>query len=329
MDQSARERNERVERSAQDEAVVRGEIGAAARLMSDLDDEIPAARERLRRLFPLTGRARIIGVTGTPGSGKSTLVDQLIRAFRQRGESVGVVAIDPSSPFGGGAILGDRLRMQRHSVDEGVFVRSLASRGHLGGLSRSTSDIVDVMDAMGKNVIIVETVGVGQDEIDIMRFADTVLVVQVPGLGDDVQAIKAGLLEIASIFVVNKSDLPGADQVVRDLEAMLGTRAPRPGLVNPEIVEIQATRGKGIAELVEAIDRHRGGSRDEDWTQVRNRRLEQRFYECMRESLFAEARRRFEASARAEAILARLRERRIDPYSAATQAIADILRWAT
>jgi len=328
MNDGACGQNEATGRQTADDAILRGEAGAAARLMRNLDDEIPAARERLRRLFPFTGRARVIGVTGSPGSGKSTLVDQLIGAFRRRGERVGVVAIDPSSPFGGGAILGDRLRMQRHSVDEGVFVRSLATRGHLGGLSRSTEDIVDVMDIMGKNVIIVETVGVGQDEVDIMRLADSVLVVQVPGLGDDVQAIKAGLLEIASIFVINKADLNGADRVVRDLEAMLAIKAPHLGVGNPEIVKTEATRGNGIAELVEAVDRHYGNLHRKDWEQIRQRRLEQRFYDCLRDVLFAEACRRFKVSAQADAILARLRERQIDPYSAATLAIAEIIHRA-
>ena len=325
MDEATRERNEPTERLTADDAILRGDVGAAARLMRNLDDELPAARERLKRLYPYTGRARVIGVTGSPGSGKSTLVDQLIGAYRRRGERVGVVAIDPSSPFGGGAILGDRLRMQRHSSDDGVFVRSLATRGHLGGLSRSTGDIVDVMDIMGKNVIIVETVGVGQDETDIMRVADTVLVVQVPGLGDDVQAIKAGLLEIASIFVVNKADLPGTDRVVGDLEAMLATRAPRHGIADPEIVRTEATRGKGIAELVEAADRRFDSLSGKDREPIRYRRLEQRFYDCLRDVLFAEACRRFEVSAQAESILVRLREREIDPYSAATLAIAEII----
>lgn len=319
--------SKRIDGASADEAILRGDVGAAARLMSDLDDEIPAARARLRGLYAHTGRAHIVGVTGAPGSGKSTLVDQLIGAYRQRGDSVGVVAIDPSSPFGGGAILGDRLRMQRHSVDEGVFVRSLASRGHLGGLSRSTGDIVDVMDAMGKDVIIVETVGVGQDEIEIMGFADTVVVVQVPGLGDDIQAIKAGLLEIASIFVVNKCDLDGADMVVRDLEAMLSTRTARPGRATPEIAKTQATRGKGVPELLSAMDRHRAGAGGIDWKATRAKRLEQRFYDSMRHALFAEARRRFELGAEAASILESLRARRIDPASAAALAIEQLIAW--
>lgn len=307
------------------QAVLRGEIGAAARLMRDLDDGVPAARERLRQLFPLTGRAHILGVTGAPGAGKSSLTDQLIGAFRARGQTVGVVAIDPSSPFGGGAILGDRVRMQRHSLDPGVFVRSLATRGHLGGLSRSTSDIVDVMDAMGKDVVIVETVGVGQDEIDIMRLAETTLVVQVPGLGDDVQAIKAGILEIASIFVVNKADLEGADTVVRHLTAMLETRSARPGAHRPEIVKTEATRGRGISELVAAIDRHRDLMKGEGGEDRQRQRLERRFLDHLRDILLARGQARLSATSRGEDILNALAARSVDPFTAANRAADAIL----
>jgi LAO/AO transport system kinase len=201
-----------------------GDRRAGARLMRALDDERPAAREALRALFPATGRAYRLGLTGNPGAGKSTLADQLVGAYRARGLRVGVVAVDPTSPFSGGAILGDRIRMQRHALDPDVFIRSLATRGALGGLSRSTGDVVDVLDAMGHDVVLIETVGVGQDEVDVLRLADTALVVTVPGLGDDVQAIKAGLLEIADVLVVNKADREGASRTVRDLETMLGLR---------------------------------------------------------------------------------------------------------
>jgi LAO/AO transport system kinase len=307
------------------EAILRGDVGAAARLMRDLDDEIPGARDRLRLLFPNTGRAHVIGVTGPPGVGKSTLTDQLIGAYRRRAETVGVVAVDPSSPFGGGAILGDRIRMQRHATDPGVFVRSVATRGHLGGLSRSTGDIVDVMDAAGKDVIIIETVGVGQDEIDIMRTAHTTVVVQVPGLGDDIQAIKAGILEIADIFVVNKADLDGADAVVRDLASMLETGKWRHGAVPPEIVKTQATRGSGIADLLAAIDRHRRRLRDGDWPESQRQRLERRFLEHLREQLYQYARDRLASNASCAEILGALGARSIDPYTAAGQAVAAIL----
>src|SRR6516225_1812623 len=231
------------------------DVRTAARLMRDLDDRIPGAIERLKALYPQTGRAFIIGITGNPGAGKSTVVDGLIDFYRKAGKRVGVVAVDPSSPFSGGAILGDRIRMQRHATDEGVFIRSLATRGHLGGLSRSTSDVVAVLDAMGFDVVIVETVGVGQDEVDVVSQAETAVVVTVPGLGDEIQAIKAGILEIADVLVVNKADREGADRTVRDLVGMLELR---PHDATPvEIVRTVATTGKGIDELALAAERHR------------------------------------------------------------------------
>ncbi|MDD2897807.1 MAG: methylmalonyl Co-A mutase-associated GTPase MeaB, partial [Desulfuromonadaceae bacterium] len=198
------------------EQVLNGNIRAAARLMRDIDDGRPQAVDELKHLYPHTGNAFIIGITGPPGAGKSTLVDQLTASFRSKGKKVGVVAIDPTSPFTGGAILGDRIRMNRHSCDDGVFIRSLATRGALGGLSRSTSDVALVMDALGMEIVIIETVGVGQDEVDIVKEAHTTCVVMVPGLGDDIQAIKAGILEIGDIFVVNKSDREGADRTARE-----------------------------------------------------------------------------------------------------------------
>jgi len=201
--------------------ILSGDIQAAARLMRDLDDEIPSAHRTLKTLYRHTGRAYLLGITGAPGSGKSTLVDCLTGHLRQEGKTVGIVAIDPTSPFSGGAILGDRIRMQKHTLDDGVFIRSLATRGHLGGLSKSTLDIVNVMDAMGKDVVIIETVGVGQDEVEIVKVVHTNLVLVVPGLGDDIQALKAGILEIADIFVVNKYDREGADRTKQELETMV------------------------------------------------------------------------------------------------------------
>src|SRR5262249_45044745 len=201
--------------------VLAGEVRAASRLMRRIDDEDPAATADLQALFPRTGRAYVLGVTGSPGAGKSTLTDRVVARFRAQGKSVGVLAVDPTSPFSGGAILGDRIRMQDHASDPGVFIRSLATRGSLGGLSRATGDCIRVMDAMGKDVIVVETVGVGQDEIDIAQMAHTTLLVTVPGMGDDIQAIKAGILEVADVFIVNKADLDGADRTVRELPQML------------------------------------------------------------------------------------------------------------
>ena len=207
------------------DAILAGDVRAAARLMRDLDDRRPGALAALKALFPHTGKAYVVGITGNPGAGKSTVVDALIAHYRAAGERVGVVAVDPTSPFSGGAILGDRIRMQRHALDPGVFIRSLATRGHLGGLSRSTFDVAHVLDAMGFERILIETVGVGQDEVDVMRAAHTTVVVTVPGLGDDIQAIKAGLLEVADVLVVNKADREGADRTERDLMHMLDLRA--------------------------------------------------------------------------------------------------------
>jgi LAO/AO transport system kinase len=239
--------------------ILEGNVRAAARLMRDLDDRRPEAMQALKALFPHTGKAYVVGITGNPGAGKSTVVDALIAHYRAQGERVGVVAVDPTSPFSGGAILGDRIRMQRHALDPDVFIRSLATRGHLGGLSRSTFDVAHVLDAMGYSRILIETVGVGQDEVEVMRAAHTTVVVTVPGLGDDIQAIKAGLLEVADVLVVNKADREGADRTERDLMHMLDLRTG--DRKDVEIVRTIATRGtaegSGIAELAKAVETHR------------------------------------------------------------------------
>ncbi|MFL5307800.1 MAG: methylmalonyl Co-A mutase-associated GTPase MeaB [Polyangia bacterium] len=231
-----------------------GDLRAAAGLMRALDDDLPGARAALRAIYPRGGKAFLVGVTGSPGVGKSTLVSALVTAVRARGERVAVVAIDPSSPFSGGALLGDRVRMQRHVLDEGVFIRSLATRGQQGGLSRSTAAAVAVLDAAGFPVIFVETVGAGQAELDVADATDAVLVVTAPGLGDDVQALKVGLLEIADLLVVNKGDREGADRAIADLTAMLALGA-RPV---PPILKTTATTDGGIEDLVAALDGLRG-----------------------------------------------------------------------
>ncbi len=239
------------------ERIVAGDVRVASRLMRDIDDRMPWVLDVLKELYPYTGKAYVVGITGAPGVGKSTLVDVLIERFRARGDQVGVVVIDPTSPFTGGAILGDRIRMQRHSTDGGVFIRSLATRGSMGGLSRSTSDILRVMDAMGKDIVLLETVGVGQDEVDVVNIAHTSMIVMIPGLGDDIQAIKAGILEIGDIFVINKCEREGAERMEREIMMMLELGAQREDGWVPKIVKTEAIKGKGIKELLEAIDAHR------------------------------------------------------------------------
>lgn len=298
--------------------VLDGNIRAAARLMRDIDDVRPEAVEELKLLYPRTGNAYIIGITGPPGAGKSTLVDQLTNTFRKRGKKVGVVAIDPTSPFTGGAILGDRIRMSRHADDEGVFIRSLATRGALGGLSRSTSDVALVMDGLGMDVVIIETVGVGQDEVDIVKAAHTTCVVMVPGLGDDIQAIKAGILEIGDVFVVNKADRDGADRTARELENMLEMRRAAEGSWVPKVKRTVAQAGKGIDELVDEILAHReylfsSGSIN-DFLRERNKR---HFVEILRDSLLKKAMASMDEDGGLSRVLDRIGTNEIDPYTAA------------
>ncbi len=241
------------------ERIVGGDVRATARLLRDIDDQIPGARNILKELHPHTGRAHVIGFTGSPGVGKSTLVDQVTVLFRRDGQTVGILAVDPTSPFSGGAVLGDRIRMQRHFLDSGVFIRSLATRGAFGGLTRSTNDMVNVLDAMGKDVILVETVGVGQDEVDIASSAHTTVLVTVPGMGDEVQAIKAGIMEIGNIFVVNKADREGSRKTIRELRNLieLGLRRREEDGWEPLIVETEAVKGRGIEDLYRHMLQHR------------------------------------------------------------------------
>ena len=237
--------------------ILEGDVRVAARLMRGIEDGDPGAVKELKSIYPHTGRAYIVGVTGAPGTGKSSLVDVLISTFRQRNMTIGVVAIDPTSPFTGGAILGDRVRMQKHSTDQGVFIRSLATRGWLGGLSRAAISIIHVMDAMSKDIILVETVGIGQAEVDVTRLADTSMFVLTPGMGDAIQMMKAGILEVADIFVINKADREGANQLKMELQAMLGMTGHSSGEWQPAIVLAEAVNNKGIEELVEEILRHK------------------------------------------------------------------------
>jgi LAO/AO transport system kinase len=313
------------------ERVLQGDVRAASRLMRNIDDGEELATEALRELFPRTGRAYIIGITGAPGAGKSTLTDRLIAHVRKTGKTVGVIAVDPTSPFTGGAILGDRIRMQDHATDPGVFIRSLATRGHLGGLSRATGDCIRVMDAMGRDVIIVETVGVGQDEIDIAQMAHTTIVVTVPGMGDDIQAIKAGILEVADLFVVNKSDLDGADRVVRELRMMLELRhavkphptgdTPEPREWEPPILKVVAARDQGVAELLEGIEEHRAFLEETGQRKVKERtRAAAQFVALLRERLLRTALSRLERErGHLDEVAGRIAERQADPYALAEE----------
>lgn len=307
--------------------ILEGDIRAASRLMRDIDDRIPSALGILKELHSNTGKAYIIGMTGPPGSGKSTIVDKMVDIFRKEGKSVGIVAVDPTSPFTGGAILGDRIRMQRHATDEGVFIRSLATRGCLGGLSRSTQDIVNVMDAMGKDIILVETVGVGQDEVEIVNTAHTSIVVLVPGLGDDIQAIKAGIIEIGDIFVINKCDREGADRAERDLRLVLEMGRKREDSWEPTIFKTEAILGKGIFELVYGIYRHKQML---EQTQTLEKKLRERtkatFLEILETEVMAHFVEKMEKEGQWETLVDDIMKRRTDPYSVVERMMASELK---
>lgn len=310
-------------------AITGGHVRSAARLMRDLDDRRPEALATLKALFPHTGGAYLVGITGTPGAGKSTLVDALITHYRATGENVGVVCVDPTSPFSGGAILGDRIRMQRHATDPGVFIHSLATRGHLGGLSRSTFDVAHVLDAMGFTRILIETVGVGQDEVDVMQAAHTTVVVTVPGLGDDIQALKSGLLEIADVLVVNKADREGADRTERDLVHMLSLRAGSAGASSVGVVKTIATRGNaegsGIAPLAAAVQAHRTAAWTGSGAAARElARTTAHVRELVRGALADRV--AIALQARLSDIALAVSERHADPWSLAQQLVDEVVR---
>jgi LAO/AO transport system kinase len=300
-----------------------GDSRALARAISTVENRTSESSSLLKALFPHSGKARILGLTGAPGAGKSTLVDQLARYYRRSGKTLGIIAVDPTSPYTGGAILGDRIRMQEHYADPGIYIRSMATRGSRGGLARTTADVATVVDASGRDLILIETVGVGQDEIDIVRLADITVVILVPGMGDDVQTIKAGIMEIADIFVINKSDREGAERVEREILS-LQSLATRPDQWTPPIVKTVASTGQGIDELVSAIDDYETHLANGNLALKRNiHNWQERLVEMVRDALLEKARVEL-GNGRVEKYAAEVAEHKRDPYSLVEEIVSRV-----
>lgn len=299
--------------------VLRGDIRAISRAITAIENHSPESEQLLKQLFPHTGNAYLTGVTGAPGTGKSTLVDRLAAYHRKRDERVGVVAVDPTSPYSGGAILGDRIRMQGHASDAGIFIRSMATRGFLGGLARSTAEVALLLDAAGKRQVLIETVGVGQDEVDIVRLADCVLVVLVPGLGDDIQNMKAGLMEIGDIFVLNKADRDGADRLEEQLHAMLSLVVPRDGW-HPPVIRTVATENRGTDELAAAIEKFRKHFESRGERQKKHvEHWKNRLVEMLESRLLEKVLGGKDGEARLRDLAAAVAQRKKDPFSAVSE----------
>jgi LAO/AO transport system kinase len=313
------------------EKIIAGDVRTAARLIREIEDEHPETRKTLQKLHTHTGNAYVIGITGAPGVGKSTLVDQMIYHLRKQNKTVGVIAVDPTSPFSGGALLGDRVRMQRHSLDKDVFIRSLAARCHAGGLSVSTQAVIDVLDAMGKDIIIVETVGVGQGEIDVVKSAHTTIVVVIPGMGDEIQAFKAGILEIGQIFLINKSDGAGADQTLENLKAMIALNQHKlsaEGWV-PPVLMAEAVHNKGVAELLHTVEDHRQHvdalSFERKYRHSRERAATQ-FSAMIKNRLVEDVLKQLSATPRYQQAVDAIARGTKDPYSACDDLLSAILK---
>ena len=297
------------------EKLLRGETRAVARAITAVENGTQDAAELMKAVYPHTGKALVVGITGAPGAGKSSLVDKLAMHYRDRGERIGIICVDPSSPFSGGAILGDRIRMSTLGLDKNVFIRSMATRGNLGGLSRATVDAVTILDAAGFDKIIVETVGVGQDEVEIVKTADVSVVVLVPGMGDDIQAIKAGIMEIGDAFVINKADREGVIRTEKELQALLSL-AHRPDFWNPPIVKTVATENKGIEDLASAIESYYEFQKKGENLERRKAIAKWRLLELLQERLLADVLNRNGAGERIETLAQEIAEKKNNPYSA-------------
>jgi LAO/AO transport system kinase len=291
-----------------------GDTRALSRAISTVENHAPGWSDLLKALFPHSGKARVLGLTGAPGAGKSTLVDHLARHYRKRNRTIGIIAVDPTSPYTGGAILGDRIRMQEHFSDPGIYIRSMATRGSLGGLARTTADVATVLDASGRDVVMIETVGVGQDEVDIVRLADVTVVILVPGMGDDVQMIKAGIMEIADIFVINKIDHEGAERVEREIRALQSLATRQDGWT-PPIVKTVASEGTGIEELAAAIADYETYLQEESLVLKKSvQNWQERLIEMLRDSMLEKAREHLDDGTVAR-MAAEVAEHKRDPYT--------------